>query len=172
MRKIVLILGVVAAIAVLAPDVALAHDELTNASPQAGAVTASPGVITLTFSSEVATDTGIIRLSSTDGQQFDFRPTTDGPAKTISFDVDRELSAGSWNVEWRILSSDGHPAAGVYSFTVDTAGTAGTAATGVITTSVKPVESKRGAPLGVLVVLALTLLVGVSAGVLYQRRTK
>ncbi len=164
-----LILGVVAAIAVLAPDVALAHDELTNASPQAGAVTASPDVITLTFSSEVATDTSIIRLSSTDGQQFDVRPTTDGLAKTISFDVDRELSAGSWNVEWRILSSDGHPAVGVYSFTVNTAGTA---ATGVTTTSVKPVESKRGAPLGVLVVLALTLLVGVSAGALYQRRTK
>ena len=167
MRKLVWILGIVAATAVMAPEAALAHDELTNSSPQAGAVTPSPEVVTLTFSSAVSTDTCFMRLTSANGESFDVRPTTSGDAQTVSFAIDRELSAGSWNVEWRVLSSDGHPAAGIYSFTVGTG-----AAVTPVSVNVKPVESTGGAPLGILLVLALTLLVGVSAGVLYHRRAQ
>jgi methionine-rich copper-binding protein CopC len=145
----------------------MAHDDITNSSPEAGAVARSPEEIVLTFSSKVSSDACSVTLSSAVGERFSIRPTSSQKGEIVRFKVGRTLGAGLWTVEWRVLSSDGHPAAGVYSFTVE--GDASQAVNTSAVTSTSEAQSP-GAPIGVLIALILALVVGAGAGVFYYRR--
>lgn len=105
-------------VAFISPAAAWAHATLIASQPAANAhLPESPATIHLTFSEEVVprlcqirivTATGKIELSVV-GDPHNVRAVSAMPAR---------LEAGSYSIEWRVLSADGHPAEGSFAFTV------------------------------------------------------
>jgi methionine-rich copper-binding protein CopC len=115
-----------AALSVALAGPASAHDELVSSSPASGATVAAPTALTLTYS-EALVSTG-------------YRVVVRGPGGEVGGDVglagtrlvDRfagPLSAGAYDVLWRVVSADGHPISGRLSFTVRRAATPSPSAT-------------------------------------------
>lgn len=109
-----------------APLSASAHDTLVASSPEVdGTVETLPGELTLTFSNKLIDGDGATEVVVTD-------PTgtnvVEGPAVLNGAVVTQPLSsqapAGLYHVVWKIVSSDGHPTSGEFSFTVSTGTTA------------------------------------------------
>lgn len=110
----------------LSPVSASAHDALTSSSPAADeSVDTLPAELTLTFSAKLIDGEGSTEVVVTD-------PTgasvTDGPATVEGAIVTQPLTgegpAGEYRVIWKVVSSDGHPTSGEYSFTVTTGSSA------------------------------------------------
>lgn len=95
-----------------------AHDELISSTPGDGTLlTASPSQIKLTFSGEVRLISVELLSDSGDTQALDFTMSrTAQAAKEIP--VADDLSAGTYTVEWRAMSSDSHRISGAFSFEV------------------------------------------------------
>lgn len=105
-----------------APQSASAHDALLASSPAADStVETLPAEITLTFSEKLITGEGATELLVTDAAG---TPVGDGPATVNGAIVTQplvdEAAAGVYRVVWKIVSSDGHPTSGEFSFTVTT----------------------------------------------------
>lgn len=98
---------------------ASAHDELLSSDPAADAVLdAAPEVITLTFSGVLTGGDGATEMAVTDAAGTDLTmgsPVLDGVR--VSQPIDSGAS-GLIRVAWRVVSSDGHPISGEYSFAV------------------------------------------------------
>ncbi|MGP3535112.1 copper resistance protein CopC [Microbacterium sp. RD1] len=99
---------------------ATAHDQLLETDPADGAaVDALPAELTLTFSAELLSDGGgnEVQVTAADGSAL-----TDGPAVVDGTTLIQPLLAseasGAVSVLWRVVSSDGHPISGEFSFTV------------------------------------------------------
>ncbi|BDZ44620.1 copper resistance CopC family protein [Naasia aerilata] len=108
-----------AALALAAPLAASAHDSLSSSTPAADSTVDSADEVALTFS-------GVL-LELGDGQQSTaIQVRRDGryyetacPAlsdRTASVPVALG-AAGTYDVLWQVVSSDGHPVSGTYSFT-------------------------------------------------------
>ena len=100
---------------------AAAHDDLVETNPSAGAVLASPpATMSLTFSAELMEGGAVVAV--TDSEDTDW---TAGTAEVRENVVTTELSASmpdsEYVVHWRVVSSDGHPIAGSFSFAVGAA---------------------------------------------------
>jgi copper transport protein len=97
---------------------ASAHAELLVSNPAPNAVVASsPSAITLTFSEEIQTGSGAIRVI--DAQQ---RLVTTAEAQhptntTVTLTLPK-LSDGGYLVSWHVISADTHPISGAYTFAV------------------------------------------------------
>lgn len=97
---------------------ARAHDQLAATSPEANTtVPTSPPHVELEFSGppqELGTQ---VVVSGPDGA-----PVTQGPAElrdsTVVQPLVEDLPPGTYTVEWRVTSSDGHPLSGTFPFTV------------------------------------------------------
>jgi len=120
---------------------ASAHDSLVASDPAADStVDTLPTELTLTFSAKLIDGDGATEVVVTD-------PTgasvTDGPATVDGAMVTQPLAtaadAGSYHVIWKVVSSDGHPTSGEFSFTVAT-GTATAAPTADPTPTAAPSE--------------------------------
>lgn len=107
-----------AGLAAAAP--ASAHDALESATPESGSViTADPGEVVLTFSDELVTlngETNAFAVQVTD-------PTgayRQNGCVTVSGTSASTLmmlgEAGTYTVLWQVVSSDGHPTSGTYTF--------------------------------------------------------
>ncbi|MGC5584417.1 copper resistance CopC family protein [Ornithinimicrobium sp. W1679] len=130
LRPLILLL---ATLLLLVPGAAQAHDQLTGTDPVDGAVlTEAPEALTFTFSGEVAPVGAQVAVTTGPGQDHLVgEPVVDGRAvvQEVTGMVD-----GTYEVAWRITSSDGHPISGTLGFTVttgdgaDAAGGAGGAA--------------------------------------------
>ncbi|MDW4572253.1 copper resistance protein CopC [Microbacterium sp. M3] len=98
---------------------AQAHDELIGTDPAAGAtVDALPAALTLTYSAEIADDDGASVVEVTDAAGTSLvagAPTVRD--NTLTQPLEGEAS-GAVTVLWKVVSSDGHPISGEYSFTV------------------------------------------------------
>jgi copper resistance protein C len=99
---------------------ASAHDQLVSSDPAAGAsVTALPAQITLTFSAELLGDgSGGNEVVVTDAAG---TALNDGPVQVDGTNLVQPLTGsadGAVSVQWRAVSSDGHPIAGDFAFTV------------------------------------------------------
>ena len=116
-RSLLAVIVAIAHVGVASP--AFAHDELVGAAPATGAqVDALPPEIVLTFSGVlldepaatevVVTDAGGASLTGGD-------PVLDGTKLTQPL---TGTASGVVSVIWRVVSSDGHPVSGEYSFTV------------------------------------------------------
>jgi len=96
-----------------------AHDELLGSDPAAGsAVDAVPAQLTLTFSAEIADDPGasVVEVTDADGASLSGgEPTVRDNVLTQPLDGD---ASGAVKVLWKVVSSDGHPISGEFSFTV------------------------------------------------------
>ncbi|MCA0331200.1 MAG: copper resistance protein CopC [Actinobacteria bacterium] len=106
----------------LAP--ASAHDEILSTSPKDGAsLEAPPAEIVLTFGEEVEDIGAAVVVTDSAGQKLATgKPVVKGV--TVTQAVAPATAAGKVKVAWRVVSSDGHPVSGTFSFTVTTAASA------------------------------------------------
>ena len=109
------------------------HASLRSSEPAKGTTLAtSPARIHLVFTEEVEPSLGRIRLVGPGGRVVTLETKGDPRnASALVAPVATPLVAGTWRVEWRIVSGDGHPIDGDFIFVVagDGAGTGSTAAT-------------------------------------------
>lgn len=113
-----LIVVVIAALSLL-PAPARAHDTLISSDPADGAaVETSPEQITLTYSADLLEVSPVVRIVDADGETvLEETPTVDGP--TAVLDLADPLPAGEYEIQWRVVSSDGHPIEGTLALTVE-----------------------------------------------------
>ena len=102
------------------PLSASAHDALVSSSPAADeSVETVPAELTLTFSAKLIDGDGATEVVVTDPSG---ASVTDGDATVDGAIVTQPLRAsgpaGEYHVVWKVVSSDGHPTSGEYSFTV------------------------------------------------------
>lgn len=99
---------------------ASAHDELVSSTPAAGdALDPAPSEISLTYSDNIL-EVGIeVSVTDAAGTQYvTEEPVVDGPTVTVALESD--MPGGSYQAEWRVVSSDGHPISGTIPFSVTT----------------------------------------------------
>ncbi|UKA70250.1 copper resistance CopC family protein [Arthrobacter sp. FW306-06-A] len=119
-----------AAFLVLPSAAAQAHDALESSDPANGATIQSvPAKIGLTFDRTPIAINSIVRVEDSTGTD-----QADGAVDIVDNHVTQAVKAGApagkYTVVWRVVSSDGHPIEGTFSFTANSAATAGTAAAG------------------------------------------
>lgn len=102
----------------LAPLPAAAHSLLVAATPAAGArLEAAPPEVVLRFNGRIEKRLSRLRLVNDRGEARALVPALDGAPEELRAPAPR-LHPGSWRLEWRVLSVDGHVVAGGYSFRV------------------------------------------------------
>jgi copper transport protein len=96
------------------------HAELRESVPAAGAQLADPPpLISLRFSERVELLDDAVVLLDADGARIDLGdPTADGSVVTATVP---DLPEGAYVVDWQVVSADGHPVAGAFTFTVGNA---------------------------------------------------
>ena len=101
------------------PVPAQAHDTLLSSDPEDGAsLETSPEEITLTFSADILEVSPLVRISDENGDELaEIVPTVEGPVATAT--LEEPLPAGTHTVQWRVVSSDGHPIEGTFTLTVE-----------------------------------------------------
>lgn len=119
-RTQVPLVGLVVAVilAALGAAPASAHDALVSSTPGDGdALWAAPDEIELTFTGEMQDISPQVVISDAEGVQVaSVEPVVDGTVVTAP--VEADLSEGAYDVTWRVVSSDGHPIAGRFSFSI------------------------------------------------------
>lgn len=107
-----------AATTAIAP--ASAHDELVSSTPAAdAALDPAPSEIVLTYSDNIL-EVGVeVTVTDADGAEWVAdTPAVSGPTVTVPLQSD--MPGGAYTVDWRVVSSDGHPISGTIPFTVTT----------------------------------------------------
>lgn len=110
----------VAAAVVLGSAVpATAHDELIGSNPEVGStLTETPTEVELSFSGRLMADGAEINVVDAAGENW-----SDGAVQIVEMTATQAVKPGMLNgayeVQWRVVSSDGHPIAGEIPFTVD-----------------------------------------------------
>ena len=101
------------------PAPAQAHDTLLSSDPEDGAsLETSPEEITLTYSADVLEVSPLVRISDENGDELaEIVPAVEGPVATAT--LEEPLPAGTHTVQWRVVSSDGHPIEGTFTLTVE-----------------------------------------------------
>jgi copper transport protein len=95
------------------------HARLLRSTPASDArLTAAPQAVLLVFSEPVVAELSQITVTKPDGTVLDLRPVADPQgAHTLTAPLSA-LSSGIHRVAWRIVSADGHPVAGSFSFSL------------------------------------------------------
>ena len=171
-RRVALLATLAVLWSLLLASPAAAHAELVDIAPADGAqLTRPPTAVRMTFTESVnLVDDGIRLVDHVGATVPTPDPTVDG--RTVTWPMPTDLPEGHYVVTWRVLSKDGHPVSGAFSFGVGTAAVPGSAtSTGTTGTSVNAVPSGSTAPWPVVAIrlagyLAFALFVGVAAFVL------
>jgi copper transport protein len=97
---------------------ASAHSELVSSTPANGTRLAhAPQQVTLGFTEGINLIPGGLQLLDTRGDKVPTAaPTVQG--NTITWPMPANLGSGAYVVNWRIISADGHPVSGAFSFGV------------------------------------------------------
>lgn len=105
------------AVLVLAPA-ASAHTSLVSSDPADGAVLRqAPQAVTLTFDEDLLAGANTISINLLDGTVVESRPVEPSGA-SVTLPWPTGLSAGDYQVAYRVVSGDGHPVTGAITFTV------------------------------------------------------
>ncbi|WP_314646761.1 copper resistance protein CopC [uncultured Microbacterium sp.] len=110
------------AFAVIGPaNAAFAHDELVTSYPAAGSsVVNSPDEITLGFSAALTELDGSAVIEVIDETGNDVaQDEADVSTTFVTQHLSQEATPGLYNVRWKVVSSDGHPISGEYTYTVE-----------------------------------------------------
>lgn len=162
--------GIVVALAAVltVANPAAAHDELVGSSPAAGADLAeAPAEITLTYSAAIMTEGATVAVFDAAGRDWaQGDPTID--TNTLTMALDGELPAAGYVVEWRVVSSDGHPISGTIPFTVG----GGAPITSDVAGEALPGDDGALLPVVVGSVIAVAVIAVVVGIVLSRRRTR
>jgi len=106
---------------------AAAHDKLESSTPEKGANLAEPpATVMLTFNEPAFKLGSRIRVVGPAGDVAVGQPTFAG--QVVRQPIRPDSPAGDYTVEWQVTSSDGHPIAGTFQFSVQNAGVAATSA--------------------------------------------
>ncbi|ALV33516.1 hypothetical protein AS200_16825 [Streptomyces sp. CdTB01] len=119
--RILVLPAALAALAVAAPQAA-AHTELDISSPGANATLAGlPPRVTLTFSDAMTQKYAKVAVTGPDGMSAATgEPQVSGTE--VGLALDATSPPGRYTVGYRVVSADGHPISGSYTFTVSEAG--------------------------------------------------
>ncbi len=119
---------------------AAAHDVLVDTSPAEGAsVDAAPDAVELTFNNTPQDQFAQIAVTSEDGSEHqEGEPAFNG--STIAQPVGN-LPDGEYTVSYRVVSSDGHPISGTFTFAVGVPVSEGSTETADPTPSAEPSET-------------------------------
>lgn len=123
-RRVALLAGLAAAWLLLSCAPALAHATLVEASPtRGGEVSEPPDRVKLRFTEPVDAEFEPVVVRAADGARVDARDARVDPkdARVVLAGLE-ELPEGSYTVEWRVTSIDGHIVEGLYEFAVAAAG--------------------------------------------------
>lgn len=134
-------LGAAAALGIaslVAAPVAMAHDSLASSTPGDGTtITNAPEAVSLGFSEPPLELGAQVVVTAPDG-----RVVTQGSPQVAGNDVVQGLApdrpAGTYTVDWRVTSSDGHPIEGTVTFTAQSAVGASPAASSASTSPSSP----------------------------------
>ncbi len=116
-----------AATALTAPSVALAHAKVVASSPAQGSTVARPRTVTLTFSEPLLAPTAATSIVMTampgakNHGEMAIRNFTTGWSndnKTMTLKLRQPLRPGTYDVRWQAAGADGHRMKGSVSFTV------------------------------------------------------
>jgi copper transport protein len=119
-RRHRLALAVVAAAALAVPPAAWAHAVLLRTAPSAsGVLNRAPSTVSLTYSEPVEPRFAIVSVTDASGKQQTAGPPQRSAAnpKTLVVPLER-LAEGWYLVFWRVISVDGHPVRGAFTFAV------------------------------------------------------
>ncbi|MFH8624834.1 copper resistance protein CopC [Streptomyces vietnamensis] len=112
---------------------ASAHAALTGSDPKDGAVVATaPKEVNLTFSEQVALSTDSIRVLDPAGRRADtgeIRDLCSGSVVRYGVGLRAGLPDGTYTVAWQAVSSDSHPVAGAFTFSIGAPSTTSVALT-------------------------------------------
>lgn len=159
--RLLAILGLVlglAAVSTAAP--AFAHDELVASEPAAETTVAElPDAVVLTFSGVLIDEAGVNVVSVTDAAGTELAegaPTLDGTKITQTLEGD---SQGPMTVTWRVVSSDGHPVSGEFTFVAGDAAAAPSAPA----SSAPVAPTEEGLPGVFWIVVGIVVVAGAAA---------
>lgn len=120
-----------AAASLLGATPASAHDELISTNPADGAtLTQAPASLELTYSGDIMDVDGAnqVRVTNAAGDSVtDGEPEIDGAV--VTQDLATAAADDTYTVTWRVVSSDGHPIQGTFTYTVGEGSTADSATT-------------------------------------------
>jgi methionine-rich copper-binding protein CopC len=91
------------------------HAQLLATTPADGDTVETVAEVTLTFSEDVNEQFVQVRVDGPGGDEADGDPAVDGQDVTQALSPD--LAAGEHRVTYRVVSVDGHPVSGTFSFT-------------------------------------------------------
>ena len=117
-RRPALIAAIGALLFFFFPTTAYAHDHLVSSSPEAGAVLSeAPAEITLVYSAELTSAGATVLIIDEEGTDWaNSEPAITGDTVTVA--VQDHIASGAYVVQWRVVSSDGHPITGEVPFTL------------------------------------------------------
>lgn len=145
---------------------ASAHESLTDSSPRPGEVLESgPSEIALTFSGQLLEGGAAVAVSDSGSNDW----VAGAPAvedTTATVELDQTLPDGEYEVLWRVVSSDGHPISGAFTFQVGDGGPNDSASP-----ATDPAASDHpGGPTGVVLWIIPPALLAIAAAVAYLWR--
>ncbi len=126
-RRTLIALGITVVALLMLAAPAGAHAVLLQTEPASGQVyTNPPTAVTLRFDENVQVGLGGIRLFDSKSNRIETgRPTQIGSAATVSVSVPK-LNDGTYVATWRVISADGHPVQGAFTFSVGQVTSVGT----------------------------------------------
>jgi copper transport protein len=145
----------VGAAALVAPSAALAHVTLESSVPVTQSrVETPPTEVRLRFNGPVTITSNAVRVLAPDGAVLSGTPRTEDEGRVVVTPVSGIVKGKGYTVRWRVIGSDGHSPAGVFTFGVGIAAPPPTEAVGASGTTWKD-DLARWAYFG-----ALALLIG------------
>ncbi len=159
-------------LALLVPiGAASAHDTLVSTSPAEGSTVADmPAKIGLTYDNIPIAMGSEIRVVDDAGNNWAQGPAT-VTNRVVTQAVQPGTPAGTYTVQWRVVSSDGHPIQGKFSFTTTSGAQPGAATpTAADAAPEQHGETSRGlAPWVIPVGVAVLILIGAGAVIAWRR---
>jgi copper transport protein len=112
--------AVVGLLVVLLPATpASAHATLLKTDPERGSIlNEAPSAVTLTFSEAVGTRLGRLTVVDPDGKRATEGKMTQGKPTEATVALKKDLRQGTYLVSYRVISADGHPISGGYTFSI------------------------------------------------------
>lgn len=130
MRRALAVLAVFAA-ALVAPGSAFAHVTLVSSEPVTQSrVDTPPSEIRLRFNGPVTITSNAVRVLAPDGTVLSGTPRTEDRGYVVVAPVSGLVDGQGYTVRWRVIGSDGHSPAGVFTFGVGIAAPPPTEAVG------------------------------------------
>lgn len=170
---LVLVVGLLAFLGTALP--AHAHADLLMSTPEDGAVLASaPDEVVLTFSEELLADTVVVSVADETGMAVRVLSLeVAGPDVTVTWPPG--MTGVEYDVNYRVVSQDGHPIEGTVSFAVEAASTATDAASVASPEASTPApvadgasgSTSEGSGLPVIAAISAGLAVGIAVGFVF-----